>query len=348
MNDAFAQEIIERSHLNKRILRFGNEFLDDALLGILPDDLVLVGSPSGIGKTQFCVNLATANIEDEKRVHFFALEAGRFEIERRIKFQAIMNQFFSDPKRPKTSRPIFYDEWEMGTWSSILEPYEEWAQKYCSAAFQNLTVFYKTEKFDAISLIEKASLIKDETDLIIVDHVHYFDWDDDNDNRAIKEIAKAARDLSLVLQKPIVLVAHLRKRDRGSKELCAGLDEFHGSSDLTKIATKVITLAPGGLEDGGAVTYFRTPKNRRGSQATRYLGRMIYDFKLANYRQEYKLGWSNTEKFGEIELGKIPGWVGRSRARRSGSDDLPLHQGQPEATKAPTYDPSIYNGYRND
>ena len=42
-------------------LSFGVKFLDAALGGILPDDLVLIGAPSGVGKTGFVTNLAAAS-----------------------------------------------------------------------------------------------------------------------------------------------------------------------------------------------------------------------------------------------------------------------------------------------
>lgn len=306
-----------RQKLKGRLLQFGNSFLDDSLLGIRPDDLILVGAPSGIGKTQFCVSVALFNAAAGKKVHFFALEAGEFEIERRIKFQFIAKEFYLNPTRPSLGRPLQFDEWEVGAYGEALALYEEKAEKNAQEALKNLHTFYKSEKFDYAKLIEYVGLIQDETDLIIVDHVHYFDWDDDNDNRAIKEIAKAARDVCLKSEKPIILVAHLRKRDKQNAEIAAGLDEFHGSSDLTKIATKVITLAAGGpAENGGYYTYLRTPKNRHSGSSSRFLAQMIFNEKTGAYENEYKLGWANSTKFGELECAKFPSWMGRSSQER--------------------------------
>lgn len=330
-----------RTELKGRLLRFGISFLDDSLLGIRPDDLVLVGAPSGVGKTQFCVNVALANITTGKRVHFFALEAGEFEIERRLKFQIIAEQFYSNPKRPSLGRPLRFDEWEVGEFDDVLQDYEQAAEKECEAKLQNLHTFYKGQQFDAAKLIEHVTWIQDETDLIIVDHVHYFDWDGDNDNKAIKEIAKTARDLCLRAEKPMILVAHLRKRDKQNAELSAGLDEFHGSSDLTKIATKVITLAPGGpSDDGGYYTYVRTPKNRHSSSSSRFLAQMIFNEKKGGYEKGYKIGWANSVKFGELESSKLPSWIGRSSAGRqignkSGSDSASHTSGISTAPQAP-------------
>jgi len=319
----FFDERKHRKDLHTKMLKFGVSFIDDSLLGILPDDFVLVGAPSGVGKTQFCVNLALANVAAEKRVHFFALEASEFEIERRLKWQIIAGNFYGDPNRPRLGKPLQFDEWEVGMYEGLLDPYEDWAQEYCAKAYANLFTFYKSENFDVNKLIEYVNYVADDTDLIIIDHVHYFDWDDQNDNRAIKEIAKAARKLNRDHQKPIVLVAHLRKRDKKNEELAAGLDEFHGSSDLTKIATKVISIAGGGPSPcGGLLTYMRTAKNRHSGSSSRYLAQIVYDERKGGYGRQYKLGWANAQKFGELAPGSMPKWVGRSgnAGRRSSAD----------------------------
>lgn len=306
-----------REQLRGKLLEFGISFLDDSLFGIRPDDLILVGAPSGVGKTQFCVNVALANVKRGKRVHFFALEASEFEIERRLKYQFIANKVFGRTLPLKLVRPLQYDEWAAGE-DLGLSHLDQEANEACEPILKNLYTFYKdTKQFNTNDLMEHVSQIQDETDLVIVDHVHYFDWDDQNDNRAIKEIAKTARDLCLRVEKPMILVAHLRKRDRQNAELCAGLDEFHGSSDLTKIATKVITLAPGGpCETGGYHTFFRTPKNRHSSSSARFLAQMVYDEKRGSYEAAYKLGWANSAKFGELDIAKYPRWHRRTEFRK--------------------------------
>lgn len=316
-SEHFRHERAERKGLSKELLSFGVSYLDDSLLGILPDDLILVGAPSGIGKTQFCVNMALANISNGKRVHFFALEASQFEIERRLKWQILTTNFYGDKDRPRLGRPLLFDEWEVGMYEGLLDAYEAWAEKYCIDTFKGLNVFYKSHDFDVNKLIESVNYVASETDLIIVDHVHYFDWDDSNDNRALKEIAKAARALGKQNRKPIVLVSHLRKRDRKNEELAASLDEFHGSSDLTKIATKVISIGPGGQAPGGGYfTYMRTAKNRHSGSSSRYLGQVVFDEKRGSYGSEYKIGWANTAKFSELAVFERPSWMGRSSKQR--------------------------------
>lgn len=325
-----------RKSFAKNRLRFGVEYLDDSLGGILQDDLVLIGAPSGVGKTQLCCNIALANIEDGKRVHYIALEASRFEIERRLKFPLVLERFLSDPNRPRTSERVTFVNWLMGKFDEELRPYEAEADKFFEAAFRDLYTLYKQDSFGVPQLIESVLSCSSETDLILIDHVHYFDFDDDNENRAIKEIAKTVRTLALEEQKPIILVAHLRKRDRQNEELVPGLDEFHGSSDLYKIATKVITFSPGRLTTGGTYeTFFRTPKNRLDGGVTRFIGREFFSPKRGGYEPgKYEVGLagqSRKDGFASVDESLLPSWA-RGGAK-GGRDNHNVLQGKPEILK---------------
>lgn len=310
--DVLREEKALRHGLREKLLSFGNVYLDDAFRGIFPSDVVLVGASSGLGKTQFCVNVALANLENNKRVHFFALEAEYGEIERRLKYSYVANFYFSDPKRPTLDAPLNFSNWLLNDCGDGLATYDTLAENYCASAFQNLFTYYKSDKFDLRTLNQEIINIETETDLIILDHLHYFDWEDDNDNRALKEIVKHIRDLALENGKPVILVAHLRKRDRGNKDLVPGMEEFQGSSDLFKIATKVITLAPGGpTSDKKFITYFRAPKNRLEGSVNRYVGQMIFNPKKGTYESEYQIGYSNTTEFAELESTQWPDWAVR-------------------------------------
>ena len=277
-------EIEPRTKNRERLLSFGIDYLDDSMLGIMPNDLILIGAYSGAGKTAICCNIAAANIAKGKRVHYIALEAEIYEIERRIKYQFFANFFFKDPERPKID--INFQNWMMGDYFESCKLYEAQAQKEMEEKFSTLFVLYKQNKFDVQDLIFTVTSFSDETDLIIVDHIHYFDYDDDKENRAIKEIAKTARMLTLEQGKPMILVSHLRKRDRTTDDICPGIEEFHGSSDLYKIATKAVTLGPGDSDTAGQIdTYFRVVKNRFDGSVTRFIGKAAYLQKEGKYDQ---------------------------------------------------------------
>lgn len=329
-----------REETRGKLMRFGVEFLDHALRGIFPDDLILLGAPSGIGKTQLCCNIAYANLEDGRKVHYIALEASEYEIERRLKYPMVLERFLSDPNRPSLGRKINYPDWLMGAFTNELGEYEQAAAEQFETMFRDLFVHYKQSKFGVTELIESVCLAADDTDLIIVDHVHYFDFEDDNENRAVREIAKTVRTLAIEQQKPIILVAHLRKRDKFNDEIAAGLDEFHGSSDLYKIATRVITLAPGGPdEQGNFKTFFRIPKNRIDGGVTRYLGVEYFNPKRGSYEPgRYEIGWADQKRkdgFAAVGGSYLPDWSRQAGCGSNVRNIYPGLSGQPSlATNA--------------
>lgn len=300
-----------KGKLAKRLL-FGVDYLDDATQGIWQSDLVLLGAPSGVGKTQLCCSIALTNLNDSRRVHYIGLEAEQYEIERRLKYPIVAGAFFSDPERPKID--MSFDSWYLGQYMAELSKYEDVGDEIFES-YKDLYVFYKQDKFDIADLIEQVTFNADATDLIIIDHVHYFDFDDDNENRAMKQIAKTVRRLALDEGKPILLVAHLRKKDRFADYLCAGLEDFMGSSDLYKIATKCVTMGPGQMSDeGNFETFFRVAKNRFNGGATRFCGRVFYDPKQGTYKKQYKVGHadqSRKEGFAELDHRLYPRWARR-------------------------------------
>lgn len=306
------EERDSRKNLSERLLSFGVKFLNDAFRGILPDDMVLLGASSGIGKTQLTTIIAQANLNRGKKVHLFALESSRHEIVQRLKFPYVAAMFFADPNRPPIKNFNMTD-WVLGHYSSLLDEYEDLAEAQIEKEYTGLVLYTKGDTFGITEMIHAITACKDETDLIIIDHAHYFDYDGDNENKALKEIAKTVRTLSIDMLKPIVLVAHLRKRDRHNDDLAPGMEEFHGSSDLFKIATKVITIAPGAPSDTGKYeTFIRIPKNRIDGTVTRYLGRTFFDPKTGTYAPEYKIGWAESKKtkgFQELAGDFIPRWA---------------------------------------
>lgn len=316
MFKSIAKNLVSEIEARKKILStkldFGIKFLDDALRGILSDDMILIGAQSGVGKTQLVTMIAKANISRGKRVHLLALESSKHEIERRIKFGYVSDLFFnSSPETKPEVRGFNFTDWAMGKFLEPMMKLELKANDLVEKDFNNLFLFTKGDRFGVSEMIESIVSCQDETDLIIIDHAHYFDYDGDNENKALKEIAKTVRTLAIDISKPIILVAHLRKRDRNNTELAPGMEEFHGSSDLFKIATKVITIAPGRPTDNGNYeTFFRIPKNRIDGTVTRYLGSLRFDPRKGIYKNEYKIGWSTqTGAFEELGDELYPSWA---------------------------------------
>jgi hypothetical protein len=325
--DSSYTELKSREGARAKLHKFGISFLDDALIGIGPGDLVLVGAPSGIGKTQLCCNIAKANLKKNRRVHFIPLEADEFEIEQRLKYQMFAERFFNTVPRPSINGRLDFDRWRMGDYTQDLSALEIEVMGDFEREFKNLFLYRKADKFGINELIEAVVGNADKSDLFIIDHAHYFDFEDDNENRAMKSIAKTVRQLAIDEQKPIILVAHLRKRDRGNPELVAGLDEFHGSSDLAKIATRVVTIAQGGItESGNYETFFRVPKNRFNGGSKFFTARMLFNPQKGTYETEYRLGSASLTResgFQDIPRANAPGWATHlAPTKMGGSDDF--------------------------
>jgi RecA/RadA recombinase len=309
--DRMVGELDERLAMATGELTFGVKFLDDALGGILKRDLILVGAKTGVGKTSLATIAALANCRAGKRVHYFALEAEEREIERRMKFQIIAARYYAGGyQRPH----IRYLDWYRGKLQSELGQYEREADVELRQLVGNLLTFYRIESFTSDDFAQQMEAIKDETDLAILDHLHYVDADDKDENRAMKRTVKQIRDSALRSGKPVLVVAHVRKGDRRNEQLVPGIEDFHGSSDISKIATKAIMLAPAYEVDTGSPflwsTYMQISKCRQESALTRYVAQLTFDTRKDSYMPEYVLGklTSGGTAFSDIAMNDWPRW----------------------------------------
>lgn len=297
-------------------MTFGVYPLDQALTGILNTDLVIIGGISGFGKTELATIIAMNNAKRGKKVFYLALEAEEGEIEDRIKYKETISAMRRDDNR----RIIRMTEWKMGEYGSELDKYEENAYKNISENIKNnLFVKYRTGDYTVSNFEYDFDGVADIMDLVIIDHLHYFDFDDENELRALRKIVKKIRDRALIKKKPIILLAHLRKQNRFHAALVPGLEEFHGTSDITKIATKVITMAHAFDQEKPKhnlfPTYFRICKNRIDGSVTRYILSTLYDIETAHYDENYLIGTlrKNDQEFLQLESGKEPYWFNPAR-----------------------------------
>lgn len=281
-----AERILEvKKYDPSQLLTFGISFLDRALRGIFPDDLILFGAMPGAGKTQLAVNIGLINSNLGKRVHLFALEASKNEIESRMLYSLVAQEYYKSLVRPILTRELNYEDWLIGYFGDKLEYFEDVAKNEILKR-ENFNTFYRDdEKFTEKTLDNMANTYAGETDLLIVDHVHYFDFIGDDENKALHSIIKTARKIVLDIKKPMIMIAHLRKRDKFT-ELVPGMYEFHGSSNLTKIATRVITMAPGGPTENDPLKFYtniRVSKNRFNSSVSNYIGQTLFDIRTNEY-----------------------------------------------------------------
>jgi replicative DNA helicase len=302
----------------KHILSFGIPFLDEALGGIFRNDLIILGAKSGKGKSQLAMLIALENVRKGKKVHFLALEAEEAEIERRLKYQLISDKFYKSDLRGKIH--LNYLDWYCSRFESILDPLEKEVEDEFGQ-FEGLSTFYRDGSFTAKDFERIALAVKDDTDLIIVDHLHYFDSDDENENRAIKDTVKKIRDCALISAKPVILIAHMRKTDRKLKQLVPDLEDFHGSSDIGKIATKAITIAPNYESDANKIkkTYIHLSKCRVDGSRTYSTGICAFNLEKQRYEREYYLGNLSPDgtELALYDLARMPFWAVNGKAANS-------------------------------
>jgi hypothetical protein len=157
--------------------------------------------------------------------------------------------------------------------------------------------------------------------------LHYVDADEDkrNDTDELGETMKTIRDMVLITGTPVILVAHLRKKNEISKRLVPTLDDFHGSSNITKIATQVITINPatgapcrseGDLKTIESPKWYLAPtfisvlKDRRAG-APPFVAVQMFDKRTRRYADEYSLGWlkKGGTEWEPIKPSDRPGWA---------------------------------------
>ncbi len=305
----------ERLDQARDLIKTGVPFLDTVLLGMRKSDLLLIGGRSGGGKTELATQIAKVNAMHGKRVYYFALEAEDREIERRIMYRIIANLFYRDPDRPKIE--LSYRDWLYGLLDAPLAPYELAAQETIELKYKTLFTIYRKREF-MVSHFERYMLaIKDKADLVIIDHLDYFDYDEHTEeNRAKKRTVKGIRDLALLTKIPVVLIAHIRKKDKMTKAIMPDLEDFMGSSDVYKISTMSVLLAPYKSESGGNPkswpTLMRVAKFRVEGSVERYVGKVYFDIEKNEYEQGYSLGFfkDGMETFEPIaDLSKTPRWA---------------------------------------
>lgn len=314
--------ILEKSDRQKNIkdpLEYGVSFLDAVTEGITKNDLIIIGAKTGTGKTQLATLIAMTNARKGKRVHYYALEAENFEIERRIKYRMLAEKYLSMNRYDKVR--ISYPSWYRCKLDHVFEKIEPEINEMLGTIYSSLFTIYGHGNF-TIEDFEKSFLaIQDQTDLVIIDHLHYFDFDDTNENRAYKRIVKSIHDLALHVGKPVILVAHMRKSDKKEKTLLPGIEDFHGTSDIPKIATTAIVIGPCKNSETGDPTlwktYMRVAKLRMDMSRTHYAAQTCFDVKTQGYEKHFVFGRfvNFDEEFEALSENQTPEWAKQEKGK---------------------------------
>lgn len=284
----------EKNRLPDPIL-YGIPFLDDTTGGIYPDSLIIVTAKTGFGKTELLSNVVQNAATAGKRVHMFALEAHRGELEARIKFRSLATAFYMCTRPDERTTLPNYQDWRQGRQDGLLAKYEPEVDREIEPFFRNFQTFYTEESFTIETFETQMHKLNGKTDLVILDHLHYMDLDGHNENVEFKRMVKQIKNIVSFWRKPVVCAAQLRKIDKGTAGLLPELDDIHGSSDIVKIATHVIGIAPAydqqeSFSKNMFPTYFKMLKNRMDGSRTHFVGLCGYDISKNKYSRVYQVG----------------------------------------------------------
>lgn len=300
-------------------LSYGIPFLDDALIGIIPNDLILVGATTGAGKTELAKIIARHNAQLGRRVSFFALEAEENEIERRIKFSMLVERWTND--NFITKELFGYAEWRLGKHPD-LDAYSESVDEEFAKKYSTLNTYYRVRSdFDIEDLDREVTRVHKDSDLIIIDHLHYIDLEGKNENQDMSKLVKKLRHLALGLGVPIICVAHLRKG--AGKTLVPDIDDFMGSSDIVKVATACVMLSRCEFissESEGSATFLKIAKFRLDGDRVGNVGLGFYVKKTGTYTDRYGLGKVNSSGTKWVPTKNLPGWVNQDRILKQQTD----------------------------
>lgn len=306
----------------KNITRFGNVFLDDALTGLLPNDLCLIGARSGIGKTQLATSIAAYNAAAEKKnVVFIALEAEPGEIELRLRYSIEAGLFYRDTYRDRKVT-VSYRKWRLGFLQNDLKKYRDEARAIFDQRYFTLHTVYRNEHYGIADFEKTLDAAKEFGELIICDHLHFFDLEHNgSENSQVSNIMKRIRTLNLFYNKPFIVIAHLRK---GIEGVVPGLEDFMGSSDIGKMATVAVMLAkdPEGYDVKNQLqkTIISIPKARTGGLGN-LVGQIDYSISHQGYLPRYQLArvlkFKDKEKIERVSDEEIPEWATRAQTQVS-------------------------------
>lgn len=234
----------------KRLIYTGMPFLDEPMGGILPDDLVVMASPTGQGKTQLMCQLARSFASQGKKVMFLALEAGDNEIEMRILFGDLMAARF---KATRQVGGIDFGDWRRGDNADLQETYKAVIPE-TKRIMKNISITYKkTSKYGVEEMERDIANVRNDVNVIIIDHLHYIDRAPKiTETEALEKIMKRIRDINLQMGVPIILAAHVKKQQEAKRfhTLLPSMDDIYGSGSVSKNATFVVVQTQsGGIEE---------------------------------------------------------------------------------------------------
>lgn len=287
----------------------GIPFFDSAMQGILPTDFVVGTGGSGLGKTSFGLEIAKNVAMRGKRVLMLPLESEHNEIEMKLQYQLFAKCRFEDETANKGD--IFdYRSFRFGKIDHLVRPYAEQVRHEMKTRYSTLETMYRKEGFDIEALKEVMQFAKREDfKCVVLDHCHYIQmYGDDPENIELSKLMKQIRELNLHYNIPVFMLAHTRK----TTKTMPGLEDIRGTSDIGKIATMGICIAPNpGSYDAktdSVDTIFAVPKARTGGKLN-LVGLVRYHIPMQSYVPQYRVARLDKDEVIELSREELPYWA---------------------------------------
>ena len=290
--EAYVDESMEvKSKMDaSKVCEYHIPYLQDALTGIAPSELVVIGADAGSGKTKLAMDIGLHNASKGKRVALFALEGDRYEIAHR----EIYRRMCIALRKQGRSTPT-YNQYIFNTCPECADVEAMVCERVKKDYQDRLLIYTRRNPLDKHSVVKHLAAIHDEVDMVIIDHLHYFEFLSGLEHSEITDIMKQVKMLTDKYRIPIVLVSHLRKK--GKDRVFPDDDDFHGSSNIAKQSNTNIIISPVTLEDfpyaeqvetNRFSTGIRISKARSGIQR-RIIGVVDFDLTTRSYCKDYRI-----------------------------------------------------------
>lgn len=298
---------VHKSNINPdKLPKYYLPYFDDVLFCFAPSELTIIGADTGQGKSWMANHIALENACRGKNVYMFSLEGHETEVVSRWKWNIILREYFLNPN----GKDMTFTKYQNNLIKGI-EELESIAEKELESMIgKNLMLFDRSASMDIDLLSQQLGLITD-ADLVIIDHLHYFDMiDDTNEAKHLSAIMKRIKVITEENNIPVCLVSHLRKK-MGQRGLPDN-EDFMGTSNIPKIASTCLLLSADPknhkLADNKYSTVFRVSKSRAGASTT-LAARVMFDAREQKYEGSYTLGKVISGEFKELEIEEVPYWA---------------------------------------
>ena len=223
-----AREIQE--FFDSLVIPYGINYLDEALQGIIPGEVTLIGARSGSGKTELATHILQTQTEEMRSVCYFATDHENGEIQKRQNFKFIAERVKADPELKNLN--LRYSDWRLGKVPEAVKK----IQTDFKALFKHIpnnevtSTFYE-RNMPASKILNTMQNPQREYCLYILDHFHAVQLEGDV-FKAQREFMRALCSIAKSQRVPLIIMGQFRKSGAKGRAPIPEMEEFSGPGDL--------------------------------------------------------------------------------------------------------------------